>query len=76
MQQVVIFSQPNCVPCKRVKSWFDAKGVEYTERDITQDAEALQHIRDLGHQGVPVVETPTKSWVGIDIDNMKELVNA
>ena len=76
MQQVVVFSQPNCVPCRKVKSWFDAKGVEYVERDITEDPEALQYIRDLGHMGVPVVETPEKSWVGINLEFMKELVNA
>lgn len=75
MPQVTVFSQPNCVPCKKVKSWFDAKGVEYVERDVTTDPDALQHIRDLGHMGVPVIETDTKSWVGIDLANMKELAN-
>ena len=76
MPKVTVFSQPGCVPCKKVKTWFDAKGVEYVERDVTQDPEALAHIRSLGHMGVPVVETPNKNWVGINLDNMKELVNA
>ena len=76
MQQITVFSQPNCVPCRKVKAWFDAKGVEYVERDITTDVEAFQHIRDLGHMGVPVVETAEKNWVGINLANMKELVNA
>lgn len=76
MPKVTIFSQPGCVPCKKVKTWFDAKGVEYTERDITVDPSALQHIRNLGHMGVPVIETSEKSWVGIDLNNMKELLHA
>lgn len=76
MPKVTVFSQPNCVPCRKVKTWLDSKGVEYEERDITTDEEAYRHVRELGHMGVPVIETKEKNWSGIDLEKMKELVNA
>lgn len=76
MSEIIVYSQPGCGPCSKVKSWFDSKGVSYVEKNVVEDGEALQHIRSLGYAGVPVIETPEKHWSGIDLNNMKELVNA
>lgn len=74
MPDVTIYTQPNCAPCRRVKDWFNDKGVEYVERDVTRDPDALVELANLGFQGTPVVKTPTDSWIGINLKKMKELL--
>lgn len=74
MSQVTVFTQPNCAPCKRVKDWFSNKGVDFVERDVTQDAGAMADFRALGFQGTPVIQTDTDAWIGINLEKMKDLL--
>lgn len=70
---VTVFSRPGCVPCTRVKSWFDTKGIEYEERNVYEDEEALNTITNLGYSGVPVILAGDQHWSGINLEKMKEL---
>ena len=47
MQPVVIYTTTSCVYCRSAKAWFSARGVPYTEVDVTGDdaAHRLQHHR-------------------------------
>ena len=74
MPTVTVFTQPNCAPCRRVKDWFSLKGVEFVERDVTRDPEALAEMRSLGFQGTPVIQTDSDAWIGINLEKMKELL--
>lgn len=76
MQGLIVYSQPNCNPCKQVKSWLSGKGIEYKEVDVTQDVDAFNRLKSLGYQITPVIETPTDHWSGVNLQKMKELVNA
>lgn len=63
----------------------DRDGVEYTAVDVTQDAEALEHVTGaLGFQQVPVVALqgrtvidqdgePITSWSGLRPDLLEQL---
>lgn len=74
MPDVVVFTQPNCAPCRRVKDWFTHKGVEFVEKDVTRDPDAMSEFAALGFQGTPVVKTPTDAWIGINLEKMKALL--
>lgn len=74
MPEVTVFTQPNCSPCRRVKDWFSSKGIEFVERDVTRDTEALAEMRALGFQGTPVVQTSSDAWIGINLEKMKDLL--
>ncbi|MGE0405599.1 MAG: glutaredoxin family protein, partial [Candidatus Korobacteraceae bacterium] len=43
----IIFTQPDCPPCRWVKSFLTDKGVEFEERDISLDPQAVE---DLVHK--------------------------
>ena len=53
---VVVYSQPNCQPCKATKRALDARGVEYAAVDIADDPDAAAHLERAGWMGTPVVE--------------------
>lgn len=67
---VTVYSKPACVQCDATYRALDRKGVEYTVVDITQDAEALQMVRDLGYLQAPVVVAGDTHWSGFRPDQI------
>lgn len=71
---VTLYSKPGCPGCRMSKRFLDKNGVEFVERDVTEDPEALARVRELGWSQLPVVETPTENWSGYDPDRLERLV--
>ena len=72
---VTVLSQPNCGPCTKVKGWLESKGVEYVEKDVTQDEEAYSFLMEHGLRQTPVIVTDTEYWTGINLEKMRGLVD-
>lgn len=53
---IKVYSKPNCVQCNFTKKYLDDKKIPYTVIDVTRDASALDYVRELGFQSLPVVE--------------------
>lgn len=74
---VVLYSKPDCQPCKRTKKILDASSVYYTEVDVTTDPVALDYVKNtLGYGGAPVVYVSTLDgdvhWYGLRVDLIKQ----
>ncbi len=54
---VTIYTTPGCGWCRRAMAYFDQKGVDYTNRDISSDREAYDEFLNItgGDRGVPVI---------------------
>jgi glutaredoxin len=54
---VVIYTTPGCGWCRRAMAYFDKKGVDYTNRDVSSDPEAYADYESItgGRSGVPVI---------------------
>lgn len=73
---VTVFSKANCQPCRLTKMALDRGGVEYVERRVDEDPEALATIKELGYLQVPVVLTQAgEHWSGLNPDKIGQLVN-
>lgn len=71
---VTVISAPNCFPCKFTKVRLDKRGIEYEERNIADDPEALELAKSLGYSQSPVVIAPDGShWSGLDPDRIDAL---
>ena len=73
----VIYTKPNCQPCRMTKRKLDAAGIYYTEVDVTADETALGYIKDtLGYTGAPVVFVSTIEgdyhWYGLRADLLNQ----
>lgn len=55
MPVVTVYTQPGCTPCVAAKARLKTRGIEFTERNIRTDADALAELRALGYQSTPVV---------------------
>lgn len=52
---LTVYSKPACVQCNATYRRLDANGIEHEIIDVSQDAEALDMVKGLGHLGAPVV---------------------
>jgi glutaredoxin-like protein NrdH len=50
-----VYGQPGCQPCKFVVKYLQSKGKIVTYHDVTEDANAMATITDLGYKGTPVI---------------------
>ena len=53
--KVTLYSKPSCVGCQATKRQFAKLGIEYTEIDISVDAQAREYVMGLGYLSAPVV---------------------
>lgn len=68
MTVVTIYSKPNCVQCNATYQALERKNIPYCVIDLTQDNTALDFVRQLGYQQVPVVVIGQKHWSGFRPD--------
>lgn len=61
---VTLYVVPGCPLCEGARSWLDANGVAYRERDVANDFGALRAMYRLTRQNlVPVVERDGRALV-------------
>lgn len=74
---VQVYTTPSCGYCRLVKSYFQEKGVRFTEYDVSRDQrKAEEMVRKSGQMGVPVVDINGKIIVGFDRDKIERSLKA
>ena len=58
MDNVIVYSAPNCYKCEQLKSKLKQKGVEFDEINVKDSAnsEMLSLLKDQGFKELPIVE--------------------
>ncbi len=73
-RKVVVYSQPGCVPCRRMKEFLAENGVEFTDRDVSTDEAALQELVKLGFMTTPVIVVDDEVIAGFDRARLESLL--
>jgi glutaredoxin len=60
--------------CAMVKEFLLQKGVEFTDRDITQDEDALADLGELGLMTTPVIVIDGEVVIGFDRKKLVQLL--
>ena len=64
---VTIYTTPTCAFCHMAKEYFKDKGIEYTEKDLTTDGEALEFVvNEVGQAVTPIITINDTFIVGFD----------
>lgn len=72
---VTVYSTPTCAFCHALKEYLSHKGVEYTEKDLTKDAEAQKWVLDhTGQLAVPVTDIDNNVIIGFDRPRIEALL--
>lgn len=76
MKTVSVYTTPTCQYCKMAKEFFQEKGVEYTEFDVSVDeAKRSEMVEKSGQMGVPVIDIEGEIVVGFDQPKLRELLD-
>lgn len=67
---VTVYTKPKCVQCNATYRALDNKKVEYKVVDMSEDAEALAKVKELGYLQAPVVVTDSDHWSGFRPDKI------
>lgn len=70
---ITVYSKPACVQCTATTRELDKKGIEYQYVDITEDADAMARVVELGHKQAPVVVAGDDHWAGFRPDKISAL---
>ena len=70
---ITVYSKPVCVQCTATYRALDRLGVAYEIVDVSQDGAALEKVRSLGYQQVPVVIAGDDHWSGFRPDKIGSL---
>jgi glutaredoxin-like protein NrdH len=73
---ITVYSKPMCVQCDATKRALTKSGVSYDVVDITEDAEALAHVKSMGYVQAPVVVAGEDHWSGFRPDKIKAVAAA
>jgi len=72
---ITLLSKDGCVQCTATQRKMEQLGIEYEERNMSHDAEALELAKSLGHFQAPVVIAGSVSRSGYDPSFLESLVN-
>ncbi|WP_045389213.1 glutaredoxin-like protein NrdH [Falsirhodobacter sp. alg1] len=70
---VTVYSKPACVQCTATYRALDSKGISYSVIDLSEDADALARVTELGYRQVPVVVAGSDHWAGFRPDKIGAL---
>jgi glutaredoxin-like protein NrdH len=76
IMSIIIYTKPDCVQCNATYRALDRQGIDYRVIDLTQDQQALNHVKSLGYQQVPVIIAGDDHWSGFRPDKIGALANA
>ncbi|HEL1593084.1 glutaredoxin-like protein NrdH [Streptococcus suis] len=71
---VTIYSKNDCVQCKMSKKFLDQHNVAYTEINLDEQPEYIEHVKSLGCSAAPVIETEKEVFSGFQPAKLKSLV--
>ncbi|PMD73158.1 glutaredoxin-like protein NrdH [Companilactobacillus nuruki] len=76
MNNVIVYSKNNCMQCRMTKRYLKEHHVSFEERNINQDPQYLDTLKQQGFQSVPVVMNGEMDpIVGFRPDSLKELAD-
>lgn len=71
-----VFSKAQCPKCNTLKTFLNAEGLEYVELRVDEDDKALQRVKDMRLQSLPVLvvdEDDEHPIVGLDMPKLENL---
>lgn len=73
MKNVVIYSTPTCHFCQMTKEFLKEHTIEYTDYDVSTDAQKRQEmIEKSGQMGVPVIFIDGEMMIGFDKEKLSK----
>lgn len=74
MNNITLYTKDNCPQCKMTKRFLTDKNVAYVERNIDNEPQYIDWLKEQGFQSVPIVTTEAElTIVGFRPDQLRAL---
>jgi len=60
--------------CSKVKEYLSQKGIQYTERDVSKEPDAINELKKLGVMTTPVTVINGDMVIGFDVQKLNRLL--
>lgn len=74
MANVTIYTSSTCPHCITAKNYFNDKGINYVEKNVTTDPVARKELISKGYMGVPVIIVNDEEMVGFNKVRLDEIL--
>lgn len=71
---ITIYGQPGCQRCRLIGQYLEKRDVPYNYRDVSIDQGALDQVKLMGYQSVPVTAIGDMHWEGFRPDKMDRAI--
>ena len=70
---IILYTQPYCPACRRIKAFFEEFGVAYEELDVSEDYDARDDLWEVhGSQNTPTVVIDGEVFIGFRRETLME----
>lgn len=71
---VTVFTMHGCNACNHAKEFLTRNGVEFTERNVSEDEEAREELLAMGYRAAPVIKVDNQTMLGFDAEKLKHFL--
>jgi glutaredoxin len=65
--KTIVYTQPGCPACHRQTKFLSQKGVEFEEKNVREDFDAMQEMFRMGSQATPTTLIDGEVIIGFDL---------
>ncbi|GAA6237301.1 redoxin NrdH [Apilactobacillus micheneri] len=74
MEKVTVYSKNNCMQCKMTKRFLGEHNIEFVEKNINEQPEYVDYLKEKGFMSLPVVEAEGMNAIsGFRPDQLSQL---
>ena len=71
---VTVYTMHGCNACNHAKEFLTRNGVEFTERNVSEDSEAREELLAMGYRAAPVIKVDNQAMLGFDAEKLKHFL--
>ena len=75
MKEIKIYTSDTCIQCIKTKEYFQEKGIEYIELNISKNQEARKELIGMGYMSIPLTIINDEHVLGFDLKRINELLS-
>lgn len=75
MNDIIVYTQNDCPPCKIIKMFLDDYGIGYTEKNINADDQSRRELTEVyGSYSTPTIIVGKEIVTGFDLEKLKRVL--
>ncbi len=76
MNDIIVYTQNDCPPCKIIKMFLNEYRFSYTEKNIDENEQSRQELTELYHSySTPTIVIGEEVITGFDLERLKRVLN-